>query len=97
VENTFNRGYQRKIKVEIPKGYDIKNPNDLIIKKQVFNDDKKLLYNFDSSYSLDGQNLEITIDEFYDQLRFPLDRFEEFRQVINAAADFNKIVLVLSN
>jgi hypothetical protein len=96
VDNSFNRGYKRKIKVQIPGGYSIQNPDDLIIKEQVFNDQKKLIYNFDSSYKLSGQSLEIEIDEFYDQLKFPLEQFESFRKVINSAADFNKIVLVLT-
>lgn len=94
IVNDFNRGYLRKIKVNIPDGYTIQNPEDLVIKEQVFNDDT-LIYNFLSSYTIEGQFLEIEIDEFYDKLYFPVEKFEAFRKVINTAADWNKIVLVL--
>jgi hypothetical protein len=82
--------------VHIPEGYTVQNPGDLMIKEQVFDEDKKLIYNFESKYELNGQKLEVEIDEFYDQLTYPVEKFEAFRRVINSAADFNKIVLVLS-
>ena len=96
IVNDFNRGYIRKIKVIIPDGYTIQNPEDLVIKKQVYDNDR-LIFNFDSSYSINGQVLEIEIDEYYDEIYYPVDKFEEFRGVINAAADWNKIVLVMKN
>lgn len=94
VVNGFNHGYIRKIKVKIPEHYKIQNPEDLIINKEVFEGDK-LIFNFKSSYTLDKGDLEIIVDEFYDQLTYPAEKFEAFRDVINAAADWNKIVLVL--
>ena len=96
VANSYNRGYARKIKVQIPKGFNIQNPDDLIMKEQVFDDNEKLIYNFVSNYVLNGQVLEITIEEYYDELNYPVEKFEAFRKVINSAADFNKIVLVLA-
>lgn len=96
VVNSFNRGYKRKITIDIPDGYQIQNPGDLIIKEQVLNDDNELICNFESSYSIKNNFLEIEIDEFYNEIYFPLEKFEPFRKVINAAADFNKVVLVLS-
>jgi hypothetical protein len=96
VANSYNRGYSRKINVQIPKGYSIQNPDDLIMKEQVFDDNKKLIYNFVSNYVLNGQTLDIAIEEYYDELNYPVEKFEAFRKVINSAADFNKIVLVLA-
>lgn len=96
ITNDFNRGYLRKIIVDLPDGYSVKNPDDLVIKEQV-NDEEKLIYNFTSSYEINGNQLEIEIDEYYDQLYFPKEKIEAFRKVINAAADWNKVVLVLSN
>ncbi len=96
VVNSYNRGYSRKINVQIPKGYNIQNPDDLIMKEQVFDDNEKLIYNFVSNYVLNGQTLEIAIEEYYDELNYPVEKFEAFRKVINSAADFNKIVLVLA-
>lgn len=94
IVNTINRGYLRKIKVTIPDGFSVKNLEDLIMKEQVFKGEK-LIFNFVSSYTMDGQNLEIDIEEYYDEIYYPIDKFEAFRKVINAAADWNKIVLVL--
>lgn len=96
VVNRYNRGYSRKINVQIPAGYSIQNPDDLIMKEQVFDDNNKLIYNFVSNYALNGQTLEIAIEEYYDELNYPVEKFEAFRKVINSAADFNKIVLVLT-
>jgi hypothetical protein len=94
IVNDFNRGYQRTIKVTIPEGYKIQNPDDIIIKEQV-EEAGKLIYNFTSTYTLSGRELSIEIVEYYDQLYYPVSKFEPFRKVINAAADWNKIVLVL--
>lgn len=93
IVNDFNRGYLRKIHLQIPEGYSIQNPDDIIIKEQVY--DEELIFNFESRYTINGQNLEIEIDEYYDRIYFPLEQFEPFRKVINAAADWNKIVLVM--
>ena len=94
IVNTFNRGYLRTIQVVIPDGYQVQNPDDIIIKEQV-EEAGKLIYNFTSSYTLSDKLLNIEIVEYYDQLHYPISKFEPFRRVINAAADWNKIVLVL--
>ncbi|MFY0598670.1 MAG: DUF3857 domain-containing protein [Cyclobacteriaceae bacterium] len=93
IANDFNRGYLRKIRVEIPDGYVVKNPDDIIINEQVVED--RLIYDFESSYTINEQTLDIEIVEFYDQIDYPVEKFEPFRKVINAAADWNKIVLVI--
>lgn len=94
VENEYNRGYERVIKVSIPEGYKIKNPDDLKI-NVVYTDGDKTPFLFHSDYKLEGQTLIISIDEFYKEIYAPVERYEDFRKVINAAADFNKITLVL--
>lgn len=94
VENDYNRGYLRKIEVEIPKGYTIQNPDDLIMDVKV-DDNDEVVFLFKSSYTIEGNKLVISIDEYYNKINFPIERFEEFRKVINAAADWNKITLVL--
>lgn len=94
VENDFNRGYLRNIEVEIPEGYTIQNPQDIDMDFSVDNEGKTVFY-FKSSHNIQGNKLTITINEYYDQIYFPLERFEEFREVINAAADWNKVVLVM--
>ncbi len=94
VENFNNRGYIRNITIEIPKGYKIQNPDDIILDEKVYNGDSPV-YVFESSYELSGSKLDIKIVEFYNEIFFPKERFEEFRTVINAAADWNKVTLIL--
>lgn len=49
---------------------------------------------FSSNYEVNGNKVTVTIDEYYKQFYFPLSLFEDYTRVINAAADFNKVVLV---
>ncbi|MBS1555146.1 MAG: DUF3857 domain-containing protein [Bacteroidetes bacterium] len=94
VENDFNRGYDRVIKVKLPEGYRVKNPDDCKIDIQ-YKEGDQVPFLFVSSYKQSGQELEIAIQEYYKTIHAPLARYEDFRKVINAAADFNKVVLVL--
>jgi hypothetical protein len=94
VENDFNRGYDRVIKVKLPEGYRVKNPDDCKIDIQ-YKEGDQAPFLFVSSYKQSGQELEIAIQEYYKTIHAPLARYEDFRKVINAAADFNKVVLVL--
>ncbi len=94
VENDFNRGYIREITLFIPKGYIIKNPGDLDMDIYA-KDEGDRVYNFTSTYHLEGNKLQIKIEEYYKKIFYPKEKFEDFRRVINAAADWNKIALVL--
>lgn len=94
VENDFNRVYMRQIKVKIPEGYTFKNLDD--IKKNVaYEENGEKTMGFISTYKVEGDMLVIDIDEYYNKISFPLSMYEDFRKVINAAADFNKVVLIL--
>ena len=94
VENEFNRKYYRIIRITIPEGYKARNPDDL--KFNIAYQDRDLTpFLFKSDYTIKGNVLEITIEEFYKEIYAPLSRYEDFRKVVNAAADFNKITLVL--
>jgi hypothetical protein len=94
VENEFNRAYDRKIRINIPAGYTVRNAQDLKI-DITYKDGDKTPFLFQSDYTLTDKGLEVTIKEYYKQISAPVDRYEDFRKVINAAADFNKITLVL--
>ncbi len=84
----------RKLKFRVPDGYSIKNIKDLNIDIQEKRGDIVTL-GFTSSYKLTGNDLEIEVMETYREVKYPLAEFETFKKVINGAADFNKIVLVL--
>lgn len=94
VENTYNRGYERVLKIILPEGYSVKNPDDLNF-NVIYEDDESTPFSFVSNYSIDGAVLTVTINEYYKEINAPLERYEDYRKVINAAADFNKVVLVL--
>src|SRR5688572_20818793 len=94
VENDFNRMYDRIIKIQIPNGYQVKNPGDLKL-NIAYRDNDQTPFLFKSDYTLKDNILEVRIEEYYKQIYAPLSRYEDFRKVVNAAADFNKITLVL--
>jgi hypothetical protein len=84
----------RKLIFDIPEGYTIKNLNDLNIDIQ-YKPLDVVTMGFVSSYKLTGSVLDIEVMETYREIKYPLSQFETFKKVINAAADFNKVVLVL--
>ncbi|MBW4890759.1 DUF3857 domain-containing protein [Mucilaginibacter sp. HMF5004] len=85
---------ERKIDFTIPDGYAISNLNDLKM-NQVFLDNGELTMGFVSGYEIKGNVLSIHIMEEYRKTFYPLNQFEQFRKIINASSDFNKVVLVL--
>ena len=85
--------YDRKITFTIPDGYRLKNPEDANI-NIVVNEGGGEVAGFKSSFTQDGNVVTVDVYEFYDRVYFPKRDFEEFRKVVNAAADFNKVVYV---
>jgi hypothetical protein len=92
VQAEFNREYKRSIKVTIPSNISIDNINALNI--NVVTADGSA--GFISEYKLEGELLFITIREFYNKVYFSVAEYNGYEKVMNAAADFNKIVLVLA-
>lgn len=84
----------RKVELLIPDGYFVKNPDDINIKLTGEESGKDDM-GFISSYTLEGNKLIITIHEYYKEINYAKSRVENYRKVINAAADFNKVVLVI--
>jgi hypothetical protein len=94
VENEFNRNYVRRISFEIPDGYQVRNLDDLNISLSHEDQNGNETMGFHSSYEREGNLVTVDIKEFYKKLILPLDKFSAFREIINAAADFNKKVLI---
>lgn len=94
IDMPYSNQQLRSIIVNIPEGYSIKNLNDLNLNVQ---HTKKGIKGcgFNSSYTLNGNILTVKIVEEYKDVHYELIDYEPFRSVINAAADFNKVVLVL--
>jgi hypothetical protein len=94
VDIEFGHIEERKIDFVIPEGYTISNAGDLNI-DQTYKENDVLTMGFVSSYEIKGNILSVHIMEEYRKTLYPLDQFDQFRKIINASSDFNKIVLVL--
>jgi hypothetical protein len=85
----YTHSLQRNISVNIPPGYSPTNLRDLeILTTCVMNGDTAAV--FRSSARIADKTIQVTVYEDYREIEYPLEHFEAFRSVINAAADFNK-------
>ena len=95
IDLAFPHSLDRQITVRIPQGYKVTNPEavrfDVVHRPQ----DGTRSMGFVSDYKMEGDAMVITITEYYNLLHYPKSEIGNFRKVINAAADFNKVVLVL--
>lgn len=94
LENEYNKIYYRTININLPIGYKIANLKELNIENK-YEENGKELFAFTSFYELKNNVLSITADEHYSTNIVSPEIFEKYRKVINTAADFNKIVLIL--
>ena len=92
VETSYTRQYKRKIVINIPEGQTVKNPEEVVF--NIKPDEKNNSAGFISSYEIKGNQLIITIHEYYNQVSYPASEYYIYEKVMNAAADFNKVVLV---
>ncbi|MGQ1787279.1 MULTISPECIES: DUF3857 domain-containing protein [unclassified Saccharicrinis] len=93
-ENDFNRMYYREISLQVPQGYKIVNPEAGELNVIASKGGEKI-FGFESNYTYNGDIYKIVVEEYYKEIFVDQESFEGFKNVVNAAADFNKIVLVL--
>jgi hypothetical protein len=86
--------YHRVLKIKIPVGYKISGGLETIA-RSITDGQAKPQMGFVSSYKLEKDVLTVTADEFYQQTQLPVSVYDNFQKVINAAADFNKVTLVI--
>jgi len=94
IDMDFAHIEERKIEFVIPKGYTISNPGDLKIDES-YKENGELTMGFVTDYEIKGNILSVHIMEQYRRTLYPMNQFEQFRKIINASSDFNKVVLVL--
>ncbi len=94
LEAYYRKNYHRVITVNIPEGYTVKNLADININENYLQNETEIM-KFESSYTLEANKLTIIADEYYDFVRLSKEEFEEYRRVMNAAADFNKVTLIM--
>jgi hypothetical protein len=91
IEIDHLHSYTRTIEFTIPEGYTAENLDSL---NMSVHDGAKTL-GFESSYVKEGDKIIVTVKEYYSELFYEKAVYDEFRKVVNAAADFNKITIVL--
>lgn len=95
VEIDYPHYYTRKIKILLPKGATVKNLEKFTMdfKNEV---NGKTEAAFVSKYTQKGDEIIVDNVEYYNIVNYPLAKFDEYKAVINAAADFNKIVIIVT-
>lgn len=96
VQLDFPHRYHRTLKVHIPAGYTVSGLEALKMNYVHGGSADKPEIKFVSDYTLKDGLLTIEIEEQYNKVYFPLSSFEQYREVVNAAANFNKVTLVLT-
>lgn len=95
VEIDYPHSYLRKIKILLPEGVTVKNLEKFNLNfKTDINGKTEAV--FVSSYTNGKNEINVENTEYYKIMNYPLEKFEEYKDVINAAADFNKIVIILN-
>ncbi len=95
IEINFPNSYDYNIKVNIPRGYKIVNFSELNKSKEYISVDGNSTAKFISKATVHGNILNINIKEYYKELRYSKKRYQEFREVINAAAKFYESSLLI--
>ncbi len=91
----------RTITLNLPVGCKVLNPEALRMHAEYVNSDLKPVVSFKSDYMLtsdkkNGDKLVITVSESYTQLHFSPQYYERYRKVLNTAADFSHVALLIS-
>lgn len=94
IDVNYPHALERTIEFIIPDGYKVKNLDDLVINK-VYKDNNEVAMGFESSYKQEGNIIKVHVLEQYRRIHYPMAWYEDFKKIINAAADFNKVTLVL--
>ncbi|WP_333696714.1 DUF3857 domain-containing protein [Flavobacterium sp.] len=95
IEIYYPHYYTRVIKIILPDNYTIKNLSDFNMNKSTDVDGKKVAL-FESSFQQKEREITVNNIEYYQIIHYPLNVFESYKEVINAAADFNKITIILT-
>ncbi|WP_300489315.1 DUF3857 domain-containing protein [Flavobacterium sp.] len=94
IATNYAKQYQHKIVFTIPKGYTVESYKDFIQNKELKRENKTIV-KFSSNVKIVDNQFVVEIEEFYNDINYPVSEYPSYREVINAAADFNKAALVL--
>ncbi len=94
IEMNYCKNYYRIIKFKIPSGYKLSNTDKLNMDIFHNNAEGERIMAFRSWYDIKDNDVIVFCEEYYKAIGLPVSEYEPFKAVINAAADFNKIVLL---
>jgi hypothetical protein len=90
-----NKCYSFEIRIAIPDGYKYEGAQNVEIDNE-FDDGAGNKYaGFKSTVKVEGTEVVIEIYEYYDVVNIDKKYYEDYRRVINSAADYNKGVVLL--
>lgn len=94
IEMNYCKNYVRTIRFKIPDGYKVSNAEKLNMDIYHKNAAGEKIMGFFSSYKITDAEVSVLVEEYYKEINLPVQEYEPFKAVINASADFNKIVLL---
>ncbi len=95
VDVQYPHGYRRKLVMVAPEGYSFAGTEALGQSLHFSDSTGHKLMGFEAQWTLQSDTLVAEIHEYYAITDLPASWFGSFQQVINAAADFNKISVLL--
>lgn len=90
----YAKKYTYEIRFKIPEGYVVESFKDLNINQKMKVENQEAA-SFISQARVENNELIIEVIEDYPTLHYPVTVYQEYRKVINAAADFYKANLIL--
>ena len=88
----YPKKYKYEIRIKIPDGYEYLSSQNVDLNDLVKRNSKNI-FGWNSKYTIEGEEVIIRIEEFYDITNVKVDEIPKYRSVINQAADFNKAVI----
>ena len=96
IELNYPVDYDRTITFNYDEGFIIEGQEEIVIHTDHLSSDLYEKMRFYSDYKDDGKQLLVEIDEFYDFIHLDKENYPFFRDVINSAANFNKVSLLIT-
>lgn len=94
VDLSYAKTYKHKITFTIPNGYEVESFKDLVFDKKMSGKDGQEC-SFVSTVKTEGNQLIIDVNEVYNNITYTIESYPEYRNIINAASDFNNANIVL--
>jgi hypothetical protein len=91
----FPKKYEHTIHFNIPKGYTVKNIDNMLFRKELKDETGAVIGLFESKGTVENGMVTITIEEFYNFTHLEKEKYPEYRELVNGAADFYKSSIVL--